>query len=259
MGTGRRHRRDRDCDVVRGLIDRDAARLVLTPDGRAVLDALPGAGARSSPGVAYRSFGRISRCAPSSRPPGPTGSTRSSMTGTGCRSAARATTDRSSHSRVATAVQLRALSGELWRSLGHRISRTHKAANGPDGGRPQHVAAGSQPPIPAVDDELSLGARSAVGLKLGGAGVDVEASCTNPHSRSPVVVAGGPPSAPRLTEDAGGRLSMPATLSGSAVFRSVGRPCFRRRSANASSAISWKSCIRSLASWSRACQVASSN
>jgi hypothetical protein len=29
--------------VVRGLIDRDAAgRLVLTPDGRAVLDALPG-------------------------------------------------------------------------------------------------------------------------------------------------------------------------------------------------------------------------
>jgi hypothetical protein len=77
--------------LVRGLIDRDAARLVLTPDGRAVLDALPGAGARSSPGVAYRSFGRISRCAPSSRPPGPTGSTRSSMTGTGCRSAARAT------------------------------------------------------------------------------------------------------------------------------------------------------------------------
>jgi hypothetical protein len=40
----------------------------------------------------------------------------------------------------------------------------------PDSGRPQHVAAGSKAPIPAVDDELGLGARGPVRLQLGGAG-----------------------------------------------------------------------------------------
>jgi hypothetical protein len=55
---------------------------------------------------------------------------------------------------------------------------------GPNGGRPQHLAAGGQSPIPSVDDELRLGARSAVGLKLGGAGLDVEASCSDAHRAS---------------------------------------------------------------------------
>jgi hypothetical protein len=41
---------------------------------------------------------------------------------------------------------------------------------GPDCRRPQHVAAGGQSPIPAVDNKLGLGARSRAGL-------DVEPSC----------------------------------------------------------------------------------
>jgi hypothetical protein len=55
---------------------------------------------------------------------------------------------------------------------------------GPDGGRPQHVAAGGQAPIPAVDDELRLEARGAVGLQLGGTGLDVEPSCPDTHGAS---------------------------------------------------------------------------
>jgi hypothetical protein len=49
------------------------------------------------------------------------------------------------------------------------------------------------------------------------------------------------------------------TLSRKAVLRSVGRPCFFNKSANASSASSWKSIMRSRASKSRACHVSSSN
>jgi hypothetical protein len=54
---------------------------------------------------------------------------------------------------------------------------------------------------------------------------------------------------PRVTEAAGGALPVSSTLRRRAVFRSVGRPCFARRSAKASSASSWKSGMRSLASW----------
>jgi hypothetical protein len=52
---------------------------------------------------------------------------------------------------------------------------------GPNGGRPQHVAAGGQSPVPAVDHELRLEARGSVRLQLGGAGLDVD-----PRVRTPV-------------------------------------------------------------------------
>ena len=55
---------------------------------------------------------------------------------------------------------------------------------GPDGGRPQHVAAGGQTSIPAINDELSLEARGLVRLQLGGAGLDVDSSCPNTHRTS---------------------------------------------------------------------------
>jgi hypothetical protein len=53
-----------------------------------------------------------------------------------------------------------------------------------DGGRPQHVAAGGQASIPAIDDELCLEARGSVRLELGGAGLDVETSCPDAHRAS---------------------------------------------------------------------------
>jgi type I restriction enzyme M protein len=51
----------------------------------------------------------------------------------------------------------------------------------------------------------------------------------------------------RRADGAGGRFSKSPTLCRSAVLRSVGQPCLRSKSPNASSASSWKSCIRSLA------------
>jgi hypothetical protein len=45
---------------------------------------------------------------------------------------------------------------------------------GTDGGRPQHVAAGGQASVPAVDDELRLEASCPVRFELGGTGLDVE-------------------------------------------------------------------------------------
>jgi hypothetical protein len=60
---------------------------------------------------------------------------------------------------------------------------------GSDRGRPQHVSAGCQSPIPAVDNEL-LKARGPIRFELGGAGFDVEPAGPHAHLRSPVVVAG---------------------------------------------------------------------
>jgi hypothetical protein len=57
--------------------------------------------------------------------------------------------------------------------------RRSGAQRGPDGGRPQHVATGGEALIPAVDDELGLGARSPVRPKLHRAGLDVEPLCPN--------------------------------------------------------------------------------
>jgi hypothetical protein len=54
----------------------------------------------------------------------------------------------------------------------------------PNGGRPQHVAAGGEASVPAIDDELCLKARSAVRLQLGGTGFDVEPSCPDAHGAS---------------------------------------------------------------------------
>jgi hypothetical protein len=53
----------------------------------------------------------------------------------------------------------------------------------PNGGRPQHVAAGGEASIPAVDDELRLEARDLVRLQLGGTGLDVE-PCPDAHRAS---------------------------------------------------------------------------
>jgi hypothetical protein len=47
--------------------------------------------------------------------------------------------------------------------------------------RPQHVTAGREAPIPAVDDELCLQACGAVRLHLGGAGFDVEPASPDAH------------------------------------------------------------------------------
>jgi hypothetical protein len=54
----------------------------------------------------------------------------------------------------------------------------------PNGGRPQHVAAGGQTSIPAINDELRLEARGLVRLQFGGAGLDVDSSCPNTHRTS---------------------------------------------------------------------------
>jgi hypothetical protein len=54
----------------------------------------------------------------------------------------------------------------------------------PNGGRPQHVAAGGEASVPAIDDELCLKARRAVRLQLGGTGFDVEPSCPDAHGAS---------------------------------------------------------------------------
>jgi hypothetical protein len=51
----------------------------------------------------------------------------------------------------------------------------------PDGGRPQHVAACRQAPIPAINDQLCLETRGAVRFALGGASLDVEPSCPDAH------------------------------------------------------------------------------
>jgi hypothetical protein len=59
---------------------------------------------------------------------------------------------------------------------------------GPDGRRPQHVAAGGQASVPAIDDQLRFEARGAVRLQLGGTGLDVEPSCPDALLRSPPVV-----------------------------------------------------------------------
>jgi hypothetical protein len=50
----------------------------------------------------------------------------------------------------------------------------------PDGGRPQHVAAGGQASVPAIDHGLGFLAR----LEVGGAGLDVESSCPDTHRAS---------------------------------------------------------------------------
>jgi hypothetical protein len=72
-----------------------------------------------------------------------------------------------------------------------------------------------------------------------------------PHHRSAVRRFFAEPRE-RRTDGAGGRFSKSGLASAPfsalrrrAVFRSVGRPCFSSRSRNASSASSWKSCIRS--------------
>jgi hypothetical protein len=49
---------------------------------------------------------------------------------------------------------------------------------------PQHVAAGGQAPVPAVDDELRFEARGLVRLQLCGAGLDVEPSRPDAHGAS---------------------------------------------------------------------------
>jgi Resolvase, N terminal domain len=54
----------------------------------------------------------------------------------------------------------------------------------PNGGRPQHVAAGGEASIPAVDDEFRLEARGLVRLQLGGSSLDVEPSCPDAHGAS---------------------------------------------------------------------------
>jgi hypothetical protein len=54
----------------------------------------------------------------------------------------------------------------------------------PNGGRPQHVAAGGEASVPAIDDELCLKARSAVRLQLGGTGFDVEPLRPDAHGAS---------------------------------------------------------------------------
>jgi hypothetical protein len=52
----------------------------------------------------------------------------------------------------------------------------------------QHVTAGRQALVAAVDHSLRLEARGPVSLQLGGAGLDVEASCPNTQRAS--IVAG---------------------------------------------------------------------
>jgi hypothetical protein len=53
-----------------------------------------------------------------------------------------------------------------------------------DVGRPRHVAAGREAPIPALDDELGLDARFPIRLELGGASLDDEPSCPDAHRAS---------------------------------------------------------------------------
>jgi hypothetical protein len=70
----------------------------------------------------------------------------------------------------------------LSRNPGRRRRATaSRRQRGPDGGRPQHVAAGGQASVPAIDDQLRFEARGAVRLQLGGTGLDVEPSCPDAH------------------------------------------------------------------------------
>jgi hypothetical protein len=65
---------------------------------------------------------------------------------------------------------------EPWRSGEQR---------GADGRRPQHVAAGGQAPIPAVDNKFCLKARGAVRLQLGGTSLDVEPARPDSPAQNP--------------------------------------------------------------------------
>jgi hypothetical protein len=54
----------------------------------------------------------------------------------------------------------------------------------PDRRRPQHVTAGGEQFVPALDHGLRLGVRGLVGSALLRADLDIEASRTNPHGGS---------------------------------------------------------------------------
>jgi hypothetical protein len=73
-------------------------------------------------------------------------------------------------------------------TAGQKTSSHGVPASGADRGRLQHIVAASQATIPALDDELRLEARGAVGLELAGASLDVETSRTNSR-RDPILFA----------------------------------------------------------------------
>jgi hypothetical protein len=73
----------------------------------------------------------------------------------------------------------------------------------PNGGRRQHVAAGGQATVPAVDDELCLQACGLVRLELGGTSLDEECPCPNACVSPAQLISGQSPCAGRQSLFAG--------------------------------------------------------
>jgi hypothetical protein len=110
--------------------------------------------------------------------------------------------------------------------------------------------------VPAIDDELRLSARGSISLELGGAGLDVEPAGPHAHLRSSVVVAGRFTTA-SARDRGSGRLFARVLHAPAQSSLQVSRPSMLGEEIG-EGLVGQKSCMRSLASWERACQVASS-